>query len=342
MGLALVLVRSLLLLLGVASSDIEDSCTIDTISVDELTIDLLKGFITAARPLMIRGGLRHAGWRNFTMEDFLEDFGELDATLGKQDRFAYAWWPPVRVTGNKITVVSFVDAMLEEGLHRSGNAHRQTLQIIFNTETRGGDDFWTPEPFSELCTDRLYEPPQLNIGVNGTGAPPHNHRQIWNGLLRGRKQWFLLGRSVQGLDPEGVHNSTGQMTVRDWLDSSGGVTELVRKGHNTCVQEAGDVLYVPHAEQHATLNLAAECVAVAQAFCHKVDFNRNGDMCGEQHGTAAGKEGAIAKSEEEEDGEEDDDEETLPDFYQQMLAYKLPGVQVSIVQAADDPPFFVQ
>ncbi|MDA9686883.1 bifunctional arginine demethylase and lysyl-hydroxylase [bacterium] len=318
------LIHFLLFSLGFASRNgEEDLCTIETTTLEELSMDMLQHFIASARPLMVRGGLMQANWHNYTIDGFLDTYGQADATTGKQDRFAYAWWPPVRGAGSTTTTVkSFVTAMLEEG-RSSKSIYRQTMQIIFSAVTRRAEDFQTPEPFSELCTDSLYEPPQLNIGVLGTGAPPHHHRQIWNGLLRGRKQWFLGGQQD--------YNRTVGMTAREWLESSGGPSKLVSKGVDTCIQEAGDVLFVPHATLHATFNLA-ECIAVAQAFCHK-GSSRSLMPSYTSNSSNTQQQEAQQKSSEQGEDENEDDDGDLPDFHQQMMAYKLPSVEVSVTES---------
>ena len=101
---------------------------------------------------------------------------------------------------------------------------------------------------------------QFNLGPALTGAQPHFHGDAWNALVYGRKQWFVSPPSraffaqpgqrvidwLRTREPEGAgeeaHASCG-------AGDEAGCAELV------CVQEGGDVVYVPRLWGHAVLNL---------------------------------------------------------------------------------------
>ena len=90
---------------------------------------------------------------------------------------------------------------------------------------------------------------QFAIGGPLTGAPLHFHGSAFNFALAGTKRWFLL-------PPESAVFSN--MPIARWLGradlrpppATGGVGAL-----STCVQRAGDLLFVPRGWTHGVLNL---------------------------------------------------------------------------------------
>jgi len=151
-----------------------------------------------------------------------------------------------------------------------------------------------------------------------TGAQPHFHGDAWNGLVYGRKQWFItppshafFARSGQRVidwlatpsklaelgardeeseaaaeeevEEEVEHDNAGAGTNADdggggvdgseWLlddddhhDETEGGTEGKHRGQVEllCVQEAGDLIYVPRLWGHAVLNLAQSVGAAVE------------------------------------------------------------------------------
>ena len=102
------------------------------------------------------------------------------------------------------------------------------------------------------------------------------------------------------------------MTALEWFQSSRICAA------KTCVQEAGDVLFVPDAEVHSTLNLGNESIAVAQAFCH----------------------GLLEWSEDDEEGYPDvvaGDFESSRASLRQLMAYDVPAAAVAVGRMPPSP-----
>ena len=93
---------------------------------------------------------------------------------------------------------------------------------------------------------------QFFLGPPGSGAPFHAHRDAFNALIFGRKRWFLLppDRSLYSTTP-----------VATWLASAAALPE----GALQCVQEAGDVVFVPRGWAHAVLNLRTSVGVAVEA-----------------------------------------------------------------------------
>lgn len=95
------------------------------------------------------------------------------------------------------------------------------------------------------------------IGSNGSGLGMHVHSDAWCAIIHGSKYWHLS----QGFDA----------FERDRAKHSGGLPhtgklkcqhETNATGTRTCVQNSGDVLYVPPLWGHSVINIG-EVVAVA-------------------------------------------------------------------------------
>eukprot|EP01032_Pedospumella_encystans_P008988 gene8988-10610_t len=139
------------------------------------------------------------------------------------------------------------------------------------------------------------EPVQIHLGGVHSGAPLQAHNASWHLLLAGQKKWFLLppGALTDVAREHFVCNkSTSQAASTLSFDANAlDHTAVVDKNYTTaCVltsqewliqaaprlrerrqlvevtQNPGDVLFIPHDWQYATLNLA-DTVAVSQEFC---------------------------------------------------------------------------
>ena len=98
---------------------------------------------------------------------------------------------------------------------------------------------------------------QFNLGPALTGAQPHFHGDAWNGLVYGRKQWFIsqpsrafFARSGQRvIDWLATPKKLAELTSRATAGSSDG--SVSTQSDLMCVQEAGDIVYVPRLWGHA-------------------------------------------------------------------------------------------
>ena len=91
---------------------------------------------------------------------------------------------------------------------------------------------------------RFFPPPALS------GAPPHFHGDAWNALLYGRKRWFLF-------EPAEAFFARPRLRAIDWVleAGTGGGGVGARPLGRQCMQNAGDILYVPRLWGHAVLNV---------------------------------------------------------------------------------------
>ena len=103
---------------------------------------------------------------------------------------------------------------------------------------------------------RLYRPggawprqfTQFYLGGDLMGSPLHHHDAAANSLVHGRKLWFLAPPAAREWSNEAVYE---HLVRTDGLP-----------GYARCVQEAGDLLFVPHLWTHAAICLE-DCIGVA-------------------------------------------------------------------------------
>lgn len=134
---------------------------------------------------------------------------------------------------------------------------------------------------------RLHEfSAQFYLGAIGTGAPLHSHVHAYNILVHGRKKWFIA-------PPR--HGLYSREPIRNWVASS--YPSMLKSGASIyeCIQEPGDVLYVPELWAHGVVNLA-ESVGVAMEFSLKTHKNEKNNVNDFVHEPAAGAAGGAGSS----------------------------------------------
>ncbi|KAJ8301623.1 hypothetical protein KUTeg_020610 [Tegillarca granosa] len=87
------------------------------------------------------------------------------------------------------------------------------------------------------------------LGSSGSGVSFHKHADAWNGVIYGQKRWFLY--PVQQTPPGGVYPG---YTQNEWFDQVYPHLNETTKPIE-CVQEAGEILYLPEGMYHGTVNL---------------------------------------------------------------------------------------
>ncbi|KAL4226395.1 hypothetical protein ACF0H5_014378 [Mactra antiquata] len=87
------------------------------------------------------------------------------------------------------------------------------------------------------------------LGMSGSGVSFHKHADAWNGVIYGRKRWFLF--PLEKTPPGGVYPG---FTQQEWYRR---IYPLVKPEDKMleCIQEAGEILYLPESWYHGTINL---------------------------------------------------------------------------------------
>ena len=143
--------------------------------------------------------------------------------------------------------------LLRHHLQAATDAERADRPYILGQPADGKgdflrDDFTHPRHFSDARfawnATRRDAASLPFIGPAGSGVGLHEHSNAWNGLVFGRKRWVLL--------PPFEHVGPTALPVTDWLQLW---YPRQRDRAFECVQEAGELLYVPSGYMHAVLNL---------------------------------------------------------------------------------------
>jgi hypothetical protein len=101
----------------------------------------------------------------------------------------------------------------------------------------------------------------LMVGPNGTGLFFHNHGSALNVCIHGRRRWWIFSGSSKEVAKG--HNQDLWEDIQ--LQKDGGMRvwaehfypalpEQYRRVIQECVQEKGDIMYVPAAVEHAVMN----------------------------------------------------------------------------------------
>ena len=99
---------------------------------------------------------------------------------------------------------------------------------------------------------------QFFIGPPLSGVPPHFHAHQWNLLLYGRRKWFLF-------PPNKAFYS--RQHVLDWYRESVMLSPYEDREYMGCIQDSGDLLYIPDMWGQAVLSLR-ESIGFSQEFEH--------------------------------------------------------------------------
>jgi len=103
-----------------------------------------------------------------------------------------------------------------------------------------------------IFATRQFQSKNFLVGGPDSGLPFHKHGMTWQGLSMGRKAWYVL---PPGSMSEEMHDETGPyiFPVRAYHGSM--VAKPLGQRPLYCVQHPGEVVYVPNAWWHATMNL---------------------------------------------------------------------------------------
>eukprot|EP00698_Gefionella_okellyi_P005543 TRINITY_DN15051_c0_g1_i1.p1 TRINITY_DN15051_c0_g1~~TRINITY_DN15051_c0_g1_i1.p1 ORF type:complete len:602 (+),score=92.85 TRINITY_DN15051_c0_g1_i1:3-1808(+) len=222
-----------------------NTCNMSVVDGPISAADFLQFYVSINRPVLIRRGaydwVQQLHWADRT--EFVTRFGKLRFQVGS---IPYA--AQYGEAQTSMTAAEFVQR------HMNPRSAMEYPLYIFD----GGQSAATllrNVSLPELCLAFSPTPTltQFMLGPEGSGAPPHFHGNAVNLLVFGSKLWTLQPPA------EGAFFSS--KPVRQWFrDSAGSVGRVF-----TCVQSAGDVLYVPRHWGHAVLN-TMDSAAVAYEF----------------------------------------------------------------------------
>jgi len=230
----------------------EPQCFADVVSAEDFNWrTFLNHYDLRSRPLLIRGGAKHPrAKRVFTRDGLLEVAGRVKVVA---EDFPYAEHQ-VNSTPEVTTIFDYLNFMRQRNMDDE-EKKRSRLQYVFQSVQ--------PRNFSQKNLSFVFFLPrilenhiqpfntQFYLGGDLMGAPFHYHENSFNSLVYGRKLWLLYPPSEKAW----VNDAMYRHMVR-----TKGAPGALR-----CVQESGDLLFVPRQWTHGAMCLS-DCIGVAHEY----------------------------------------------------------------------------
>ncbi|XP_033745001.1 uncharacterized protein LOC117330673 isoform X2 [Pecten maximus] len=224
-------------------------CTMDRLSVRDLTSEQFEKVYRYKKPLIV------------TFPNGAKDWTQPDRWSVKNLKREYGKWSVLY--GNSLEIV-----------RRGGNGHMQTsfteyVDRLMKDRDAMGDPFYIFDRsfYNDSTLPKTLKPPKyfeikdgiddsiFFMGASSSGVSFHKHADAWNGVIFGRKRWFLY--DIHQTPPGGVYPG---FTQGEWYKKLYPHLDDAHKPQE-CIQEAGEILYLPEGTYHGTINLG-DTVAV--------------------------------------------------------------------------------
>ncbi|XP_069142317.1 LOW QUALITY PROTEIN: uncharacterized protein [Argopecten irradians] len=224
-------------------------CNIDRLSVSDLTNEQFEREYRYKKPVIV------------TFPNGAKDWTDPDRWSVKNLKREYGKWSVLY--GNSLEIV-----------RRGGNGHLQTsfseyVDKLMNDRDAMGDPFYIFDRsfYNDSTLPKTLKPPKyfqikdgvddsiFFMGASSSGVSFHKHADAWNGVIFGRKRWFLY--DIHQTPPGGVYPG---FTQGEWYKKLYPHLDEAHKPME-CIQEAGEILYLPEGTYHGTINLG-DTVAV--------------------------------------------------------------------------------
>lgn len=268
-------------------------CNIDVVDARNLTVaEFHRDYLSLMRPVIIRNALGSwKAWEHWTRANFTERYGPVVLQAGVVPYAnLYGLNESHQVKG---PVADFLAKRMAPDRREPGSL-AELLQsppwILFSDELgllsrKFLEDYDLPAYFATLCAD--FVGPQVSVGPLAAGSPFHAHAPAFNGLIYGRKRWYMTRPGyawhvalngnkpvlqwLHGRDPAMGTSLRGSTSTPGYLvrESEDPLTHAKVKASGAlyaCTQRPGDLAYVPPFFSHATLNLG-DTLNMAQEMC---------------------------------------------------------------------------
>ena len=174
-----------------------------------------------------------------------------------------------------ISLRSFIDRIeADPGLPWYVFERRKALQDVLLADIEIPRQFGGPkEALANSPWNHLF----LSLGASRAGALFHAHAPAWNALIFGKKRWLLFDERLISKEHQPLITALKKMgkptssnfSNADFLTTEYRTPQFQKwwRSHGyECVQEPGEMLYIPDRFYHAILNLG-EAVAVIGELC---------------------------------------------------------------------------
>jgi hypothetical protein len=268
-------------------------CNIDVVDARNFSVaEFHRDYLSLMRPVIIRNALGPwRAWEHWTRANFTERYGSVVLQAGVVPYAnLYGLNERHQVKG---PVADFLARRMAPDRREPGSLS-ELLEtppwILFSDELgllsrRFLEDYELPPFFAAVCPE--FVGPQISVGPLAAGSPFHAHAPAFNGLVYGRKRWYMarpgyawhvalngnkpLLQWLHGRDPSMGTSLRGSTSTPGYLvrESEDPLTHDKVKASGalySCTQRPGDLAFVPPFFSHATLNLG-DTLNMAQEMC---------------------------------------------------------------------------
>lgn len=219
--------------------------------------------VSEGEPVLLRGVLRHYAPKivdEWTVEKFIETHGSTPVTVGSVP-YAGAFSLETSRMSLKEYFSRFVVSSSEAPLYVfdraqaiNGEGYEAILAVL-------RDMFPIPKLIADPDEAGGLDGCHFYLGRPNSGAPFHIHADALNAVVSGSKRWFVYtpARTLYSRTP-----------VKEWLETEYPLLSEDEKPLE-CVQEAGDMVYVPLDWGHAVVNLEENTFGYALELLNKRD-----------------------------------------------------------------------
>ncbi|KAK3101813.1 hypothetical protein FSP39_006556 [Pinctada imbricata] len=210
--------------------------------------------------------------QTLTKDRFEEEYRYKKPVIVRFPNGAKDWTNPKKWTLNSLKreygLWSVLSGNSREIVRRGGNGDVQTsfteyVDGLMDNKDEGGEPFYIFDRafYNDSSLPRTLKPPKyfqikdgiddsiFFLGASGSGVTFHKHADAWNGVIYGQKRWFLYPSSHT--PPGGVYPGFTQI---EWYDIV--YPNLAEDDQPMeCIQQAGEILYLPEGTYHGTINL---------------------------------------------------------------------------------------
>ena len=242
----------------------KEMCDFD-VRVDLTAEEFVFNYANPRRPVVIRGGLKGKAWEALQERWSKDKIVKMHPdVIFNMSIIPYGHQFNI-LDGNKdVDIKTYTDYMATVSDKNAGMLVQPDLMADDETPDNGTGYVFSSLSVSERQDSSLHktilplEPdfvdwermenfsPQFYLGAAGTGAPMHFHVHAYNVLVHGRKRWMVM-------PPR--HGVYSKQHITSWLHGD----YKQHKADNEvleCIQEPGDVIYIPMDWSHGVLNLA--------------------------------------------------------------------------------------
>ena len=228
-----------------------------------------RDFRSRGAPVVVRGGAARWGARSrWAKEALRASYGVRATQYGPGSDIIYAGGGD----SNRATLRQLLDRVDNASAALAADPDSGAADDVFAFDVKVlqaipelGRDFSTPRalrrafPRESLASGAAWR--LLSLGPSRAGLPLHAHGETWLGVAHGAKRWFAYAPG-DGPARETTKRLHPLASARSWYRAV-----YADAGHRplTCLQRAGDALYLPAGWKHATLNVGETVAAGEQA-----------------------------------------------------------------------------